>query len=160
VTRGPMRKLPDAARDLARSAVTAGRRLRAPRVARIARGAVHGHGGDILVEVGVPFDRGARVLVVGSDPYDDRVTCLADLRAEGALPPRAFDLIALTDARPTRAFVAIDNADRALRHGGVLVCGATWPVGRALARRFDHVTKHGVGPWRVVEAWSEHDAGA
>ena len=131
-----------------------------PRVASVAAGALRVPGGDVLVEVGVPIPSRARVLVVGSDPYDERITCLADLRAEGALPPNTFDLIALTDARPVRSFAAIENAELALRPGGVLVCGATLPVTRALARRFDHVTKHGVGPWRVVEAWSEHDADA
>jgi hypothetical protein len=134
--------------------------LRAARVARIASQALPVADGDVLVEVGVPMPSDAGALVVGSDPYDGRVTCLADLRAEGALPPDAFDLIALTDARPTRGFMVIVNAQEALRRGGVLVCGATWPVGRALTRRFDHVNRHGIGPWQIVEAWSEPDANA
>jgi predicted O-methyltransferase YrrM len=71
------------------------------------------------------------------------------------LPERSFDVIALTDIRPGRELVVLENVVRALRAGGVLVCGSTWSSGRALTQRFDQVQKYGVGPWRVIEARGE-----
>ncbi len=133
--------------------------MRAPRIGRVAFGRLDATEGDVLVEVGVPAPDDARVLVVGSDPYDERITCLADLRVEGSLPEEEFDLVALADARPRRDLVVVENAIRALRPGGVLVCGGTWPLRRVLAGRFGHVARHGVGPWCVVEARKGRDAG-
>jgi hypothetical protein len=132
--------------------VVAARRVRAPRVARLAQGAADLSSVDALVDPDVPVPNRPRTLVVGSDPYDDRITCLADLRTPSSLPPAMFDAIALTDARPARDFTVLDNAVQALRPEGVLVCGATWPTRHAISARFARVTRHGFGPWRVVEA--------
>jgi hypothetical protein len=108
----------------------------------------------LLVDAGIDVDADVSVkaFVLGSDPYDERITCLADVRGPETLPPGRFDMVALVDARSRRASAAVENAFRALRPGGVLVCGATWPVAGQLRRRFDEVRGRGIGPWRVFEA--------
>src|SRR5688500_10499122 len=51
----------------------------------------------VLVEVGMGALSGGHeeLLVLGTNPYDERVTCLADLTEIGALPTRAFDTVIL-----------------------------------------------------------------
>jgi hypothetical protein len=137
--------------DAVRALMGSLRRRRGPGIAGLVNRACRPGAGDVLVEIGVPLVAGDGVLVVGADPLDDRVTCLADLRAPGSLPSAAFDVVALTDARPTWGWDTFDNAVRALRPGGVLVCGSSLPLRRRLDR-FADVRGHGVGPWRVIEA--------
>jgi hypothetical protein len=130
-------------------------RLRA--VERVAREALTSSqtGGLTLGELGfdLPWINGTTAMIVGTNPYDQRITCLADLEEPGALPPGSFDAVVLANALHGNAHATVTaNAFDALRAGGMLIASVPRRAAPEVTAAFESVARRRVGPWSVVVA--------
>jgi SAM-dependent methyltransferase len=94
-----------------------------------------------------------RPLVLGTSPYDERITCLADLTEIGALPRGAFDAVVLAaTVYSGPAEVVVANVLRSLRPGGLIVASTPHRALKSFRASFDPVAIHRRGLWMIVDA--------
>ena len=112
---------------------------------------------SVLVEVGirVPDMLERNRMTLGVDPRDLRVTCLANLREDNALPPASFDVIVLANTLfAQEQLVVVENVFSALRPEGTLHAAAPRSSVPLLADRFEDVTSRRGGLCQIVRGAS------